>query len=130
MDAMRENLNLFLKTIAKLKAGQDVLLITDNYSRPKSIGQMVMELAISFGANPIWVVMEPRTHVGHEPPKIIADAIDNSDNVFVVENNASGQLAHLIQAETGENMEGRILKYDGRPFMSSDIIQVVKRKVC
>jgi leucyl aminopeptidase (aminopeptidase T) len=84
MDAMRANLSLFLSRIAKLKAGQDVLLITDNYARPKSIGQMVMELAISFGANPIWVVMEPRTHVGHEPPKIIADAMKGVDVIFEI----------------------------------------------
>jgi leucyl aminopeptidase (aminopeptidase T) len=84
MDAIRKNLNLFFKRIAKIKAGQNVLLITDNYSRPKFIGQMVMELAISFGANPIWVVMEPRTHVGHEPPKIIADAMKGVDVIFEV----------------------------------------------
>jgi 2-oxoglutarate ferredoxin oxidoreductase subunit alpha len=64
------------------------------------------------------------------PSEAVADAIDNSDKVYVVENNASGQLAHLIRAETGKNIGGRILKYDGRPFIASDIIEVVKGEVC
>ncbi len=64
------------------------------------------------------------------PANTVSDAIDDADNVYVIENNASGQLAHLIQAETGQNMGGRILKFDGRPFMPSEIAQVVKREVC
>ncbi len=64
------------------------------------------------------------------PAIAVSDAIDSSDRVYVVENNATGQLSHLIQAETGRNMGSRILKFDGRPFMAQDIAQVVKREVC
>jgi 2-oxoglutarate ferredoxin oxidoreductase subunit alpha len=64
------------------------------------------------------------------PSDAVADAIDGVDKVYVVENNASGQLAQLIQAETGEKVKGRIIKYDGRPFMPSEIARVLKNEVC
>ena len=75
MVGIRENLNLIFKSVFKIKKGQDFLLITDNYARPMFVGQIVMELASSFGTNAIWAVMEPRTHAGHEPPKPIANAM-------------------------------------------------------
>ena len=84
MDAIRENLNLIFKKIVKIKKGQNFLLITDNYARPQFIGQMVMELACSFGTHAIWIVMEPRTHEGHEPPKMIAHAMKEVDVIFEV----------------------------------------------
>jgi 2-oxoglutarate ferredoxin oxidoreductase subunit alpha len=64
------------------------------------------------------------------PAQAVADAIEGASKVYVVENNASGQLAQLIQAETGANIDGHILKYDGRPFMPSEIAQVLKKEVC
>jgi 2-oxoglutarate ferredoxin oxidoreductase subunit alpha len=33
-----------------------------------------------------------------------------------VENNATGQFALLMKAETGYEFNGRINRYDGRPF--------------
>ena len=84
MGCIRDNLKLIFKKFVKIKAGQKFLLITDNYARPKYLGQIVMELAISLGANPMWIVMEPRTHVGHEPPKVVANAMKEVDVIFEV----------------------------------------------
>ncbi|GAI83386.1 unnamed protein product, partial [marine sediment metagenome] len=50
------------------------------------------------------------------PTEAVADALDNARSSYVIENNATGQLSHLIQKESGRKISGRILKYDGRPF--------------
>lgn len=81
---MRENLNFFMEKVMEIKAGQNLLIIADNYARPKLIGQIVMELASLSGAKPILVVMEPLTHVGHEPPKSIANAMKEVNVIFEV----------------------------------------------
>lgn len=61
------------------------------------------------------------------PSDIVADAISKSRKVFTVENNATGQLARLIRAETGLEISNQILRYDGRPFSPSDIISAVAK---
>jgi len=63
------------------------------------------------------------------PVKAVADAISRARNSYVIENNATGQLAQLIKAETGYDVCGRILKYDGRPFTPGYIAQAVQKEV-
>jgi len=62
------------------------------------------------------------------PAKAVADAVSKARNSYVIENNATGQLARLIKAETGYAVSGRILKYDGRPFTPADIAQAVRKE--
>lgn len=64
------------------------------------------------------------------PAEAVADALDSAQNSYVIENNATGQLSHLIQAETGRKVSGRILKYDGRPFTPAYIAREVKKEGC
>jgi 2-oxoglutarate/2-oxoacid ferredoxin oxidoreductase subunit alpha len=45
---------------------------------------------------------------------------------FVVESNATGQLAWLIRAETGIEVTGRINKWDGRPISARYILDRLK----
>ena len=61
------------------------------------------------------------------PVQDVVDALDRVDNSYVIENNATGQLAHLIQAETGRKINRKILKYDGRPFTPSYIANEIKK---
>jgi 2-oxoglutarate ferredoxin oxidoreductase subunit alpha len=61
------------------------------------------------------------------PAEQVADALSNSNASYVVEANASGQLARLIRTETGIKVNGRILKYDGRPFTPVYIAERVKK---
>ena len=44
------------------------------------------------------------------------ELLKNSDLTICIENNASGQFARLIRAETGFEFSHQISKYDGRPF--------------
>jgi 2-oxoglutarate ferredoxin oxidoreductase subunit alpha len=62
------------------------------------------------------------------PAKAVADAVSKARNSYVIENNATGQLARLIKAETGYDVSGRILKFDGRPFTPAYIAEAVRKE--
>jgi 2-oxoglutarate/2-oxoacid ferredoxin oxidoreductase subunit alpha len=62
------------------------------------------------------------------PARAVADAINRARHSYVIENNATGQLARLINAETGYDVSGRILKFDGRPFTSAYIAEAVRKE--
>lgn len=63
------------------------------------------------------------------PRSAFASALAKSKTNMVVENNATGQLAHLIRAETGIDTNHNILKFDGRPFSPTYIAEEVKKEV-
>jgi 2-oxoglutarate/2-oxoacid ferredoxin oxidoreductase subunit alpha len=44
------------------------------------------------------------------------ELLKNADLTICIENNATGQFARLIRAETGFEFSHQIYKYDGRPF--------------
>ena len=43
--------------------------------------------------------------------------LENARMTICIENNATGQFAKLMRAETGYEFTERINKYDGRPFI-------------
>jgi 2-oxoglutarate ferredoxin oxidoreductase subunit alpha len=49
--------------------------------------------------------------------------------VFAVEQNYTGQFADLFSFETGVRVFHKILRYDGRPFSSRDIVTQVKERI-
>jgi 2-oxoglutarate ferredoxin oxidoreductase subunit alpha len=63
------------------------------------------------------------------PAKAVTEAIERARNSYVIEGNATGQLARLIKAETGRDVSGQILKFDGRPFTPAYIADAVKKEV-
>jgi 2-oxoglutarate ferredoxin oxidoreductase subunit alpha len=62
------------------------------------------------------------------PGDAVANIIDKAQSSYVVESNATGQLAHFIRAETGRKVSGSILKYDGRPFTPGYIIRELRKE--
>jgi len=62
------------------------------------------------------------------PAEVVSKAIQEAKDTYVVENNATGQLARLIRMETGKETK-RILKYDGRPFTPAGIVESVKKEL-
>jgi 2-oxoglutarate ferredoxin oxidoreductase subunit alpha len=62
------------------------------------------------------------------PRKAVIDAVSRARNSYVIENNATGQVAQLIKAETGYDVSGRILKFDGRPFTPAYIAEAVRKE--
>lgn len=59
------------------------------------------------------------------PQKTIREAAKSSRHIINVEQNFSGQLGSLILRETGIAMTDSILKYDGRPISSDEIVEQV-----
>ncbi|MEI6876482.1 MAG: hypothetical protein WCL50_15285, partial [Spirochaetota bacterium] len=51
----------------------------------------------------------------------IATTLGKAPLVIAVENNATGQFARLVQAETGVRVHMSILKYDGSPFSVEEL---------
>jgi 2-oxoglutarate ferredoxin oxidoreductase subunit alpha len=64
------------------------------------------------------------------PAEAVADAVSKAHSSYVIESNATGQLARLIKAETGHDISGLILKYDGRPFTPAYIAEAVRKEGC
>jgi 2-oxoglutarate ferredoxin oxidoreductase subunit alpha len=61
------------------------------------------------------------------PTKMLTAAIADAKKVLVVENNATGQLRHLMSHFGVQHANiSSLLKYDGRPFLPSEIYQHVK----
>ncbi len=63
------------------------------------------------------------------PRPAFLDAVEGAHRVIVVESNATGQMAHLIRAETGVAVAGAILRYDGRPLTPRYIASTFQREV-
>lgn len=61
------------------------------------------------------------------PAEAVGGLLDKAKHSYVIEGNASGQLARLIRTETGKKASGNILKYDGRPFTPAYIAQEVRK---
>ncbi|MFP3975922.1 MAG: 2-oxoacid:acceptor oxidoreductase subunit alpha, partial [Dehalococcoidia bacterium] len=64
------------------------------------------------------------------PAETVVDVLSTAVNSYVIENNATGQLARLIKAETGCEVSGKILKFDGRPFTPAYIAEAVRKEGC
>lgn len=48
-------------------------------------------------------------------------------NLIMVENNATGQMARLLHAETSIGVPHKILKYDGKPFLLEELLEELKK---
>lgn len=62
------------------------------------------------------------------PSQSVASALATARRTYVVENNATGQLARLIRAETGVGVSGGINRFDGRPFSPDSIVAALKKE--
>jgi 2-oxoglutarate/2-oxoacid ferredoxin oxidoreductase subunit alpha len=63
------------------------------------------------------------------PQSRLMASLPRAKKSFCVENNATGQFAALVRRVTGLEASRNILKYDGRPFFSREIIEEVKKHV-
>jgi len=61
------------------------------------------------------------------PAPAVEEVLSNTQQLCVVESNATGQLARLIRAETGREIPWQIMRYDGRPLTPASIIAALKK---
>ena len=50
-------------------------------------------------------------------------------NIILVECNLTGQLGRLIREKTGLKIKNRLLKYNGRPFHSDELNNLLKNRL-
>jgi 2-oxoglutarate ferredoxin oxidoreductase subunit alpha len=55
-----------------------------------------------------------------------SEILKRAENKIIIEDNATGQFAKLINLKTGIDFNKRILKYDGMPFMLEDVIERIE----
>ncbi|HAD03161.1 MAG: hypothetical protein A2091_00500 [Desulfuromonadales bacterium GWD2_61_12] len=55
-------------------------------------------------------------------PAEVVDALLQAQIVIVIENNATGQFARLLRAETGRGADRQWLKYNGLPFSVEEVV--------
>jgi 2-oxoglutarate ferredoxin oxidoreductase subunit alpha len=67
-------------------------------------------------------------HLSPFPVEAVADVINNASKSIVIEGNATGQLAKLIRTETGKKVDGKILKFDGRPISPGYIVEKLEKE--
>jgi 2-oxoglutarate ferredoxin oxidoreductase subunit alpha len=63
------------------------------------------------------------------PSAPVKQALIDARFSYTVENNASGQLARLIRTETGIEVSGKVLKYDGRPFTPALVANAIRKEI-
>ncbi|GIP21507.1 MULTISPECIES: 2-oxoacid:acceptor oxidoreductase subunit alpha [Paenibacillus] len=61
------------------------------------------------------------------PVKEVLPQIKKAKKVVVLENNATGQLASLIKLNVGHEKINSVLKYDGNPFLPSEVYAESKK---
>ena len=64
-------------------------------------------------------------------PEQIKSELEKAKNILIVENNSTSPLSSLIAEKTGIFIEDRnkILRYDGRPFLSDELNEEIKRRI-
>ena len=63
------------------------------------------------------------------PAEAAERALQGVGRTFTVESNATGQFARLLRAETGHQVSGSILRFDGRPFSPARILEQLSKEV-
>ncbi len=60
------------------------------------------------------------------PAQRIGEALRDTKQTVMVEGNATGQMASLVEARTGEKIDHHVRRYDGRPFSPEYILARLK----
>jgi leucyl aminopeptidase (aminopeptidase T) len=78
---MARGARTLLDVCVAVKPGEIVLIVTDMVKFP--IARVLATAAVERGAETILSVMQPRARAGQEPPKPVAEAMKNSDVIFL-----------------------------------------------
>ncbi|HHD92690.1 MAG TPA: 2-oxoacid:acceptor oxidoreductase subunit alpha [Candidatus Portnoybacteria bacterium] len=121
------------------KRMEKVESVANELPSPKIYGPKKADLTlVSWGSNK-WPIIDALELFNHQNkkkkanylhfsavypwPKKFTRAIKKIKNPLLVENNYSAQFGQLIRQETGLEIKNKLLKYDGRPFYSEEIIK-------
>ncbi len=62
-------------------------------------------------------------------PENAVEFLENAEKIIDVENNATGQFAKLIRAETGIKIDSKILKFNGMPFSVEELTAKIREEL-
>jgi 2-oxoglutarate ferredoxin oxidoreductase subunit alpha len=62
-------------------------------------------------------------------PDAVVRHLKQAERIIVVENNATGQFARLLAAETGHRAQKHWLKYNGLPFSVEEVVELLRQEV-
>jgi len=62
-------------------------------------------------------------------PKSVTDHLHRASQIIVIENNATGQFARLLRAETGISISKEWHKYNGLAFSVDEVVELLRREV-
>ncbi|MFQ6039457.1 MAG: 2-oxoacid:acceptor oxidoreductase subunit alpha [Candidatus Poribacteria bacterium] len=128
---------MVLKRLRKLEGAKAEIKPPTTYGPEKSEVMLVdwgttygsmREAADILNADGMNVSMMHFSEIWPFPAEAVSNILKKAKKIFAVEGNATAQLAHLIRAETGIEISGKILKFDGRPFSPGYIVRAVKEE--
>jgi len=61
------------------------------------------------------------------PAKAVGDILRGAKHIVSMEENYSGQLAQVVQEQTGVMIDQRINKFDGRPFSEDEVVNALAK---
>lgn len=123
---MRKGEALAMETLPPLLAGPpdgEVLLI--GFGSTKGVIAEAREILSAGGVATASVHLR---QVAPFPAQAVSEILDRYRTTLTVENNRTGQLAHLIRAETGREVSGTIARFDGLPFTPGEVAERVKER--
>ena len=65
-------------------------------------------------------------YVSPFPTRFVEQVLSSAGRKVMVENNYSAQMAGLIREKTGIAVDGKVVKFDGRPFSQNEVYESVK----
>ncbi len=61
-------------------------------------------------------------------PATLGPILEKADTITVIENNATGQFASLIQQTYGIKVDRRIMKYNGEPYHIDELVSKLEEQ--
>ncbi|MFH1651128.1 MAG: hypothetical protein ABID87_03350 [Chloroflexota bacterium] len=121
---LMKGIRSILEVCSTVRKGQRVLVISDNEGRSMWLGQLVMEVADSMGAEAVLTVINPPEQKGQEPPASVAAAMKHADAIIRVTDKAA--LAHTTARKEATAAGARYQPIDNIPL--EDIQRGVTRE--
>lgn len=136
---LTEDLDIRVKMVEKrLKKGE---VLVEDYISPELFGnENYKYLVVCWGSN-YNVVKEAIARIDNKDvamlhfsqvyplPDSTVKYLEKAKKVIDVENNATGQFAKLLRAETGINVDKKILKYNGMPFSVEELTAKIREEL-
>lgn len=89
MFEIMKGIRSILEVCETVKPGEDVLVIADNEGKSMWLGQLVMNVASSMGAEATLTIINPPEMRAQEPPASVAAAMKSVDSIIRVSDKAS-----------------------------------------